>query len=84
MANRGGLLYMVAQAMNGPHYLDELKGPENMQMARVAKWYATDVQEKRRLLALARIAIAQVETGKNAPAIMQRPAVRQIEEAADD
>ncbi len=75
MANRGGLLYMVAQAMNGPHYLDELKDGRNMQMARLDNWYATDVQEKRRLLQRARIAIAQVEAGM-VPAILQRPIVK--------
>jgi hypothetical protein len=66
---------MVAQAMNGPHYLDELKGPENMQQVRVAKWYATSVEEKRRWLQLARIALAQVDA-RMVPAILQRPTIK--------
>lgn len=72
--NKGYFLYAVARALNGPHYLDELTGTKNMQQARVEKWNATDVGTKRKMLQLARMAIAQVESGI-APACLERPAV---------
>jgi hypothetical protein len=70
MSRASELMYAVAKAINGPHY--EEPG-QDLNHERDIEWAALSVQDKRRALQRARMAIEQYKSGSTVAIGLRRP-----------